>query len=416
MAATTAALRIPARELLAPDELAALRERVEWKGIALIAHAWAVILGSIALVAIFPNPLTYIACGRADRLAPARARDPDARRRARLLVAQRNAQHVAQPMVLRLSGRSPRRVAYRRYHLQHHQRTQQEDDPDLVLSAPFPITKASYRRKFWRDITGPDRLRAAQGADPERARRSRMAAGDSACAHFGDKLGPQIAVNAVLLAGSRSPACWWAYPLLWLVPLMTWMMVITRIRNIAEHAVVPDGDDPLRNTRTTQANLIERALVAPYFVNYHLEHHLLYYVPCYNLPKLHAIMMRGPACAAHGGAAELSERAAARDRQARRGRPARRDRQHRAAQTCRHAGQRGSRTRGILEPRQLHWIAITRIAAGPRMTMNSTGRKNRIIGTVSLGGSAAAFFSASDMRMSRFSCAITRSVWPSGVP
>ena len=30
--------------------------------------------------------------------------------------------------------------------------------------------------------------------------------------------------------------------------------------------------------------------------------------------------------------------------------------------------------------------------AGPRMTMNSTGRKNTIIGTVSLAGSAAAFF------------------------
>ena len=56
----TGALRIPARDLLTPSELAALRERVEWKGIALIAHAWTVILGSIALVAIFPNPLTYI--------------------------------------------------------------------------------------------------------------------------------------------------------------------------------------------------------------------------------------------------------------------------------------------------------------------------------------------------------------------
>jgi hypothetical protein len=33
-----------------------------------------------------------------------------------------------------------------------------------------------------------------------------------------------------------------------------------------------------------------------------------------------------------------------------------------------------------------------------------------------LGGSAAAFFSASFMRMSRFSCAITRSECPSGVP
>jgi fatty acid desaturase len=87
---------------------------------------------------------------------------------------------------------------------------------------------------------------------------------------------------------------WWAYPLLWLLPLMTWMMVITRIRNIAEHAVVPDSDDPLRNTRTTKANLLERAFIAPYFVNYHLEHHLLFYVPCYNLPKLHAILMRGP--------------------------------------------------------------------------------------------------------------------------
>ena len=34
----TGALRIPARDLLTPSEFAALRERVEWKGIALIAH------------------------------------------------------------------------------------------------------------------------------------------------------------------------------------------------------------------------------------------------------------------------------------------------------------------------------------------------------------------------------------------
>ena len=59
---------------------------------------------------------------------------------------------------------------------------------------------------------------------------------------------------------------------------------------------------------------------------------------------------------------------------------------------------------------------ITRIAAGPRMTMNNTGRKNTIIGTVSFGGNPPAFFSASDMRMSRFSCAKTRSVCPMDVP
>jgi Lrp/AsnC family transcriptional regulator len=60
--------------------------------------------------------------------------------------------------------------------------------------------------------------------------------------------------------------------------------------------------------------------------------------------------------------------------------------------------------------------AITLMTAGPRMTTNSTGRKKRIIGTVSFGGSPAAFFSASDMRMSRFSCAITRNMVASGVP
>ena len=72
------------------------------------------------------------------------------------------------------------------------------------------------------------------------------------------------------------------------------MMVITRIRNIAEHAVVPDSDDPFRNTRTTRASLIERLFVAPYYVNYHLEHHLLSYIPCYNLPRVHKILSRGP--------------------------------------------------------------------------------------------------------------------------
>jgi len=52
--------RIAARELVTPEQLAGLRERVEWKGIALIAHAWCVILGAMAVVTVFPNPLTYI--------------------------------------------------------------------------------------------------------------------------------------------------------------------------------------------------------------------------------------------------------------------------------------------------------------------------------------------------------------------
>ncbi len=283
--------RLPARTFLAPEQLASLRQLSEWKGFALVVHAWAVIFGAIALVALFPNPLSYILAviligsrqlGLAILMHEGAHRCFSRNEGRNLAVSQ---WFCAYPIFADT-------LAYRRYHLAHHAHTQQQDDPDLVLSAPFPITRASYRRKFWRDVTGQTgyeqrkaQLLNALG-DPSWPMRQRLR-------HCNDKLGPQAAVNALLFAGFALAGVWWAYPLLWLVPLLTWMMVITRIRNIAEHAVVPDSDDPLRNTRTTEAGLIERMFIAPYFVNYHLEHHLLFYIPCYNLPKLHRILMRG---------------------------------------------------------------------------------------------------------------------------
>jgi len=291
--------RIPARALLTPGQLEALRTRVAWMGPALILHAWAVILGAVALVAAFPNPLTY-----------ALAVMLIGSRQLGLAILMHDGAHGA---LARDQGRNLRLAqwfcawpiladteSYRRYHLRHHAHTQQKDDPDLVLSAPFPITRRSYRRKFWRDITG------RTGFQQRRAQLLN-ALGDPAwplprrLARLRGKLGPQLAANAVLFAGFALAGVWWAWPLLWLVPLLTWFQVITRIRNIAEHAVVPDSDDPLRNTRTTRANWIERAFIAPYWVNYHLEHHLLFWLPCYRLPRFHALLMAGP----HGARMEV---------------------------------------------------------------------------------------------------------------
>ena len=79
------------------------------------------------------------------------------------------------------------------------------------------------------------------------------------------------------------------YLLFWVLPLVTWRMWVTRLRNIAEHAVVRDNNDPLLNARTTIANPLERLFIAPYYVNYHLEHHLYMWIPCYNLPKAHKL-------------------------------------------------------------------------------------------------------------------------------
>ena len=284
------ALRMRARDFMTDAELIEVRTRSTWRGVALIAHAWGVIAAAIALVAIWPNPLTYL-------LAVAVIGS----RQLGLAILMHDGAHgclaADETLNMRLSQLLcaypvfAETRAYRRYHLQHHARTQQEDDPDLVLSAPFPITSASYRRKFIRDITG-------QTGYQQRKAQFLNALGDSdwplaqRLRHFGQKLGPQFATNAAMFAVLALFGVWWAYPLLWLAPLLTWMMVITRIRNIAEHAVVPDSSDPLRNTRTTRAGLLQRAFIAPYYVNYHLEHHLLFYVPCYNLPRVHAILAR----------------------------------------------------------------------------------------------------------------------------
>jgi len=98
-----------------------------------------------------------------------------------------------------------------------------------------------------------------------------------------------LLVNIGLAAGLSALGFWWLYPLLWLLPLLTWYQFITRIRNIAEHAMVEDSD-PWRIARTTHANWLARAFCAPYFVNYHAEHHIMLYVPCYRLPMMHRML------------------------------------------------------------------------------------------------------------------------------
>jgi fatty acid desaturase len=284
--------RIPAHELITDAQLADVRTRSGWRGLSLIAHAWLVILAAVALVAMFPNPLTVamaivIIGSRQLGLAILMhdgahgAFSTDAR--TNLALAQ---WFCAYPILAETQ-------AYRKYHLQHHAHTQTAEDPDLILSAPFPITEASYRRKFWRDLSGQTgyQQRRAQFIN---AWGSPGLSPSARARHVFEQLGPQLIVNGVIAAVLTLAVGWWAYPVLWVTPLITWFMVITRIRNIAEHAVVPDSTDPLRNTRTTEAGWIERALVAPYFVNYHLEHHLFFYVPAYNLPKLHRILMHGP--------------------------------------------------------------------------------------------------------------------------
>src|SRR6201999_2060784 len=122
--------RIAARELVTLEQLARLRERVEWKGIALIAHAWCVILGAMALVAVFPNPLTYVLAVMligSRQLGLAILMHEGAHR----CFSRSESRNTVLSQWLCAYPIFADTLAYRRYHLQHHAHTQQDDDPDL---------------------------------------------------------------------------------------------------------------------------------------------------------------------------------------------------------------------------------------------------------------------------------------------
>jgi len=277
-------------DFLTRAEIARLRRASPWRSTWLIVHCWGVIVGTWVVAATWSHPLVILLAipiiGARQLGLGVIGHDG-----AHFLLYRNKALNdwVSEWILSRpLLGASI--VPYRTYHLDHHRYTQQPNDPDLPLSAPFPITPSSFRRKVVRDLSGQTGLKqkaaTIRGAfgrpgDPWRRRLTRGAR----------RLGPNLAINAVFLAAFAWSGHWYLYFLLWVLPELTWHPVIARIRNIGEHGAVPDNDDRLRNTRTTHAGWLERALIAPYFVNYHLEHHLLVSCPCYRLAEMHHLLL-----------------------------------------------------------------------------------------------------------------------------
>ena len=283
------ASRIKPQELFTPDEWGPLSARSSWKGLLMVAHAWAVIFAAGAIFVIWPNPLTYIP---AVMLIGARQLG--------LAILMHEAAHgglhpnlkvndwVGEQLCAAPIGASL--ASYRPYHLTHHKYAQQAEDPDLVLSAPFPTTRASLRRKIVRDLTGrtffKQRFGPLLGKLKGDQPRGAIFSGEVA------RQTPFLLWNLALLVGLSAVGLWWAWLALWIVPMATWFPLVTRLRNIAEHALVAkDEADPFRHARTTSANWIERALIAPYHVNFHAEHHLFMHMPCWNLPRAHRLLV-----------------------------------------------------------------------------------------------------------------------------
>lgn len=269
-----------------------LAARSDVMGLWLIVHCWGVIFGAVTLFAIWPNPITFV-------LAVVLIGS----RQLGLAILMHEAAHNAlfksrpvneivgewlcgRPILAELRS-------YRHYHLTHHKHTQTEKDPDLALSAKFPTSHASLRRKFIRDLTGQTgarqlvaqivmSFRLAGDADAVNA-----ATQDAAQAFKARDLWKSLPVFLGVAILMSVLGDWWYGLAFWILPYLTWFQLVLRIRNIAEHGATEQSQNPLQNVRTTHAGIVARMLVAPYWVNYHLEHHMIMHVPCWRLPALH---------------------------------------------------------------------------------------------------------------------------------
>jgi fatty acid desaturase len=202
---------------------------------------------------------------------------------------------------------------YRAYHLKHHKFTEQPEDPDIGLSRPFPITKKSLNRKMIRDLTGQTFFK--QRIAPTFKRWWDIARGKRPLQKMEWPVVRFWIVTTIAVGGLTAAGLWWVYPALWVVPQATWYPLVTRLRNIAEHACLSRPNDPFQHARTTLANPIERLFIAPYWVHYHSEHHLFMHLPCWNLPKAHELLMAkgyGPRMEIKPGYAAVLAQAASR--------------------------------------------------------------------------------------------------------
>ena len=275
-------------EVISKEQYEEIKEKQDWRNVLSISSNWLQMSAAMALFFFYPNVITFLVAlviiGSRQFALAVLAHDAAHN----LLFANNKVNDWAGQWFCAYPIFQDNRV-YRPYHLKHHRHTETEDDPDLVLSSPFPITKRSFIRKVFRDLTGITGVKRYWGSLSSIFRTK----GDNVfnkISKTSNKLHGFLISNLIIFILISTTMHWSLFLLLWWLPSFTYYSLIIRIRNISEHAVTP-GNNDFDNTRTTKSTVLTRFLMVPHNVNYHLEHHLFTRCPWYNLPKAHSMMI-----------------------------------------------------------------------------------------------------------------------------
>ncbi len=203
---------------------------------------------------------------------------------------------------------------YRVTHRLHHNNLYGPEDPDTAIHGGYPRGVAYLWKKLLQDLLGLNAWKTyayffGAPALNEATNRAARPLDDTSpqlrAAARRDRIGVLAFHLAVplLLALALGATGLLMYALLWLLPLLTVLQPILRLRAVCEHGAVVDLSSPLTAARTTLTrgsrsgstcdrllNALGRVLLFPHHVNHHVEHHLYPAVPHYHLPRLHRLL------------------------------------------------------------------------------------------------------------------------------
>jgi fatty acid desaturase len=188
---------------------------------------------------------------------------------------------------------------YRVIHRLHHNNLYGELDPDTALHGGYPRGRAYLVKKLLKDLSGLTAWKTYAyflGGAPALNTATKVALRplDDTSSKLKEEARTDrnsvIAFHIALLVVFAWSGYLVQYLVLWILPLLTVVQAILRLRAIAEHGATSDFSSPLTAARTNVCPAWVAWLIFPHHVNYHIEHHLYASVPHYNLPRLHAEM------------------------------------------------------------------------------------------------------------------------------
>jgi fatty acid desaturase len=288
------------RKALPREVVLSLTRRSPWRASAAVLHDFAVIAIAIAVALYFwPNPLvilvSVVVIGTRQHALFVIAHDAAHY----LLYERRWLNDAVGRACATVQGLSM--CTYRVIHRLHHNNLYGELDPDTALHGGYPRGKWYLIRKLLKDLSGLTAWKTYAyflGGAPalNTATNVAMRPLDDTSAKLREEAKRDrnvvIALHVVLLLVFAWSGYLVQYLVLWVLPLVTVVQAILRLRAIAEHGATTDFSSPLTAARTNTGPAWLEWLIFPHHVNYHIEHHLYASVPHYNLRRLNQEMAR----------------------------------------------------------------------------------------------------------------------------